>query len=37
MTTDTRRRILPLLVGPDFEALRWFWLPREIAESWHPA
>ena len=23
----------PILVGPDFEALRWFWLPGEIGRS----
>jgi selenocysteine lyase/cysteine desulfurase len=35
--THEPARLDPALIGPDFEALRWFWLPEEVATELAPA
>ena len=35
--THETARLDPALIGPDFEALRWFWLPDEVATELAPA
>ena len=35
--THEPERLDPALIGPDFEDLRWFWLPEEVARELIPA